>query len=89
MVVQEKTLESPLDSQEVKPVHSKGSQPWIFTGRTDAEAEAPVLWPPDAKNWLTGKDPVAGKDWWQEEKRATEDEAVGYYHWLDGHKKFE
>ena len=82
MVVQEKTLESPLDSQEVKLVHPKGSQPWIFTGRTDAKAEAPILWPP-------GKDPVAGKDWWQKEKRVTEDETVGYYHWLNGHKKFE
>ena len=70
----EKTLESLLDSKEIQPVHSKGDQSWIFIGRTDAEAETPILWPPDAKNWLTGKDPDAGKDWGQEEKRVTEDE---------------
>ena len=64
---------SPLDSQEVKPVNPKGNQPWIFTRRTDAETKAPILWPPDAKNWLIGKDPDAGKDWWQEEKRVAED----------------
>ena len=73
----EKTLESPLDSKEIKPVNPKGNQPWIFTGRTDAEAKAPVLWPPDAKSQLTGKDPDAGKDWGQEE---TEDEMAGWHH---------
>ena len=71
IVVLEKTLQSPLDCKEVKPVDLKGNQPWIFIGRTDAEAEAPILWPPDVKNWLTWKDPDAGKDWRQEEKRAT------------------
>ena len=76
-VVLEKTLESPLDCKEIKPVYLKGNQPWIFIGETDAEAEAPVLWPPDGKNWLTGKDPDAGKDWRQEEKGTTEDEMVG------------
>ena len=70
----------------VKPVNCKGNQSWIFTGRTDAEAEAPIFWPPDAKNWLTGKDPNAGKDWRQEEKGMTEDEMVGWHHWLDGHE---
>ena len=85
-VVLEKTLESPLDSKEIKPVNPKGSQSWIFTGRTDAEAEAPILWPPDVKNWLTGKDPDAGKDWRQEEKGMTEDEMVGWHHWLNGHE---
>ena len=77
-VVLEKTLESPLDSRENKPVHPKGNQPWIFIGRTDAEAEPPILWPPDAKSWLIGKDPDAGKDWRREEKGTTEDEMVGY-----------
>ena len=76
IVVLEKTLESPLDFKETKPVNPKGNQPWIFTGRTDAKAEAPILWPPEAKSWLTGKDPDAGKDWGQEEKEATEDEVV-------------
>ena len=71
-VVLEKTLESPLNSKEIQPVHPKGNQPWIFIGRTDAEAEAPVLWPPDAKNWLIGKDPDAGKDWRQEVKGTTD-----------------
>ena len=75
-VVLEKTLESPLDSKEIKPVNPKGSQPWIFIGRTDAEAEAPVLWPPDVKSQLIRKDPDAGKDWRQEEE-TTEDEMVG------------
>ena len=70
-VVLEKTLESPLDSREIKPVNPTGNQAWIFIGRTDAEAEAPILWPPDAKNWLTGKDPDAGKDWRQEERGTT------------------
>ena len=85
-VVLEKTLESPLDSKEIKPVNPKGDQSWVFIGRTDAESETPVLWQPDAKNWLTGKDPDAGKDWGQEEKRATEDEMVGWHHRLDGHE---
>ena len=75
-VVLEKTLESPLDCKEIQPVHPKGNQSWIFIERTEAEAEAPVLWPPDAKNWLLGKDPDAGKDWRQEEKGTTEDEMV-------------
>ena len=73
-VVLEKTLESPLDCKEIQPVHPKGNQPWIFTGRTDANAETPILWPPDAKNWLIGKGPEAGKDWREEEKQTTEDE---------------
>jgi len=77
-------LESPSDSKEIKPVYPKGNQSWIFIGRTDAEVEAPVLFPPDAKNWLIWKDPDAGKDWWQEEKGATEDEMVGWHHQLDG-----
>ena len=85
-VVLEKTLESPLDCKEIKPVHPEGNESWIFTGRTDAEAEAPVLWPPNVKNWLIGKDPDAGKDWRQEEKRTTEDEMVGWHHQLDGHE---
>ena len=79
-VVLEKTLESPLDSQEIKPVSSKGNQSWIFIGRTDAEAETPILWPPDAKNWLIGKDPDAGKDWRQEERGMTEGAIVGWHH---------
>ena len=74
-------LESPLDNKEIKPVHSKGNQPWIFIGRVDAEAEALILWPPDVKNQLTGKDPDAGKDWGQEEKGTVEDEMVGWHHW--------
>ena len=85
-VVLEKTLESPLDCKEIQPVHPKGNQSWIFFRRTDAEAEAPILWPPDAKNWLIGKDPDAGKDWRQEEKGMTEHEMVGWHHWLDGHE---
>ena len=72
----EKILESPLDSKEIQPVHPKGNQPWIFSGKTDAEAEAPIFWAPDAKNWLIGKDPDAGKDWGQEEKWAAEDVMV-------------
>ena len=80
----EKTLESPLDSKEIKPVNPKVNQPWLFIGRNDAEA--PIFWPPDVKNWLTGKDPDAGKDWRQEEKVATEDEMVGWYHRLNGHE---
>ena len=73
----DKTLESPLDCKEIKPVHSKGNQSWIFTGRTDAEVETPVLWQPNTKNWLIWKDPDGGKDWSQEEKGTTEDEIVG------------
>ena len=80
----EKTLESPLDCKEIQPVHSKGDQSWVFIGRTDAEAETPILWPPDAKNWLIGKDPDAGRDWGQEEKGMTEDEMAGWHHRLDG-----
>jgi len=83
-VVLEKTLESPLDCKEIKPVNPKGNQSWILTWRTDAEAETSILWPPDAKNWLLGKDPDAGKNWRQEEKGTTEDEMVGWHHWLDG-----
>ena len=75
-VVLEKTLESPLDCKEIHPVHPKGNQSWIFVGRTDAEAQTPILWPPDVKNWLTGKDPDAGKDWRQKEKGMTEDEML-------------
>ena len=86
--VLDKTLESPLDSKEIQPVHPQGNQPWIFIGRTDTEAEAPVLWAPDAKIQLTGKDPDAGKDWEQEEKRMTEDEMVGWHHQLNG-REFE
>ena len=85
-VVLEKTLESPLDCKEIQPVHSKGDQSWIFIGRTNAEAETPKLWPPDVKNWLIWKDPDAGKDWRQEEKGMTEDEIVGWHHWLNGHE---
>ena len=83
-VVLEKTLESPLFCKEIHPVHPKGDQSWVFIGRTVAEAEDPILWPPDTKNWLIGKDPDAGKDWRQEEKGPTEDEMVGWHHWLDG-----
>ena len=79
-----KTLESPLDCKEIKPVNPKGNQSWIFIGRTDAEA--PMLWPPDAKNRLAGKDPDAGKYWGQEEKGGREDEMVGWHRWLDGHE---
>ena len=84
-VVVEKTLESPLDSKEIKQVNPKGDQPWIFIGRADAEAEAPILWPPDAKSQLIGKDPDAGEDWGHE-KGMTEDEMVGWHHWLNGHE---
>ena len=83
-VVLEKTFESPIDSKEIQPVHPKGNQSWIFIGRTNAEAETPVLWLPDGTNWLTGKDPDDGKDWRWEEKGMTEDEMVGWHHWLDG-----
>ena len=81
-VVLEKTLQHPLDSKEIKPVHPKGDQSWIFIGRTDAEAETPILWSPDVKNWLIWKDPDAGKDWRQEEKGTTEDEMIGWHHQL-------
>ena len=83
----EKTLENPLDCKEIQPVHPKGNPPWILIERTDAEAETPILWPPDEKNWLTGKDPDAGKDW-RQEKGVTEDEMVGWHHQLDG-REFE
>ena len=86
IVVLQKTLESPLDCKEKKPVNPKGNQTWIFIGRTDAEAEASILWLPDAKNWLIGKDSDAGKDWGQEEKGMTEDEMVGGHQWLNGHE---
>ena len=82
-MVLENTFESPLDSKEIKPVHPKGNKSRIFTGRTEAEAETPILWPPDVKNWLFGKDPDAGKDWKQEEKGMTED---GMHPQLDGHE---
>ena len=85
-VVLEKTLESSLVCKEIKPVDPKGNQSWLFIGKTDAEAEAPILWPTDSKNWLIWKDPDAGKDWRQEEKRVTEDEMVVWHHWLDGHE---
>ena len=85
-VVLEKTLESPLDCKEIKSVNLKGNQSWIFIGGTDAEAETPILWPPDVKSWLIRKDPEAGKDWKQEEKESKEDEAVGLHHQLDGHE---
>ena len=83
--VLEKTLESPLHRKEIQPVHPKGNQSWVFIGRTDVEAETPILWPPDAKSWFIWKDPDAGKDWGQEEKGTTEDEMVGWHHRLDGH----
>ena len=85
-VVLEKTFESPLDCKEIKPVNSKGNQSWIFIGRTGAEAETPILSPPDAKNWLIGKDPGVGKHWRQEEKGTAEDEMVGWRHRVDGHE---
>ena len=89
-VVSEKTLESPLDCKKIQPVHPKGDQSWVFIERTDVEAETPVFWPkyssPDAKSWLIWKDPDAGKDWEQAEKGMTEDEMVGWHHWLNGHE---
>ena len=85
-VVLDKTLGSPLDCKEIQSVYPKGNQSCMFIGRTDAEAEAPILWPPDAKNWLTGKDPDAGKEWRKEEKGTTEDEIVGLHHQVDGHE---
>ena len=84
-VVLEKTLESPLDCKEIQPVHPKGDQSWVFIGRTNVEAETPILWPPDVKSWLIWKDPDAGKDWGREEKGTTEDEMVGWHHWHNGH----
>ena len=84
-VVLEKTLESPLDCKEIQPVHPKGDQSWVFIGRTDVEAETPILWPPNAKSWLIGKEPDAGRDWGQEEKGMTEDEMNEWHHQLDGH----
>ena len=84
-VVLEKTLESPLDCKEIQPVHPKGDQSCMFIGRTDAEAETPILWPPDEKSWLIWKVPDGGKDWGQEEKGTIEDEMVEWHHWLNGH----
>ena len=85
-VMLEKILESPLDYKEIQPVHPKGNQSWVFIGRTDVEAETPIFWPPDAKSWLSGKDPDVGKDWRQEEKGTTEGEMVGGHHQLKGHE---
>ena len=85
-VVLEKTLESPLACKEIQPGHPKGNQSWIFIGRVNTEVEASIIWPPDAKNQLIGKDPDAGKDWGQEEKGTTEDDMVEWHHWLDGHE---
>jgi len=85
-VVLKKTLESPLDCKEIQPVHPKGDQSWVFIGRTDVEAETPILWPPDAKSWLNWKHPDAAKDWGQAEKGTTEDEMVGWHHRLNGHE---
>ena len=84
-VVLEKTLESPLDCKEIQPVHPKGNQSWVFIGRTDVEAETPILWPPDAKSWPIWKDLDAGKDWGQQEKGTTADEMIGWHHQLDEH----
>ena len=85
-VMLEKTLENPLNWKEIQPAHPKGNQSWVFIGRTDNEAKVPLLWPPDAKNWLTGKDPDAGKDWRQEENGMTENEVVGWHHQLNRHE---
>ena len=85
-MVLKKTLESPLDWKQIKLFKPRGNKYWIFTGRPNAEAKAPILWTPDAKSWLTRKDPDAGKDWRQEEKGMTEDEMVGWHHWLNGHE---
>ena len=85
-VLLEKTLESPLDFKEIQLVLHKGDQSWVFIGRTDVEAETPIIWPPHAKSWLTRKDPDAGKDWGQEEKGTTEDVMAGWHHWLDAHE---
>ena len=85
-VVLEKAVESPLDCKEIQPVHSEGDQSWMFIGRTDAEAETPILWPPHVTSWLIGKDPDAGRDWGQEKEGTTKDEMAGWHHWLDGHE---
>ena len=85
-MVSEKTLESPMDCKEIQPVHSEGDQPWDFFGKTDAEAETPVLWPPDVKSQLIGEDPDVGRDWGQAEKGTTEDEMAGWHHRLNGHE---
>ena len=85
-LVLKKTLESPLDCKEIKPVNPKGNQYWIFIGRTDAEAGVPILWPPNAKSWLTGKDPDAGKEWRQKEKGTKEDEMAGWHYWHSRHE---
>ena len=85
-LVLDKTIENPLDCKEIQPVNPKETQPWIFTGRTDAEAETPILWLSDVKSELIGKDPDAGKGWVQEEMGTTEDEMVGWHHWLNGHE---
>ena len=82
----EKTLDSPLVFKGIQPVHPEGDKSWVFIGRTDAEAETPILWPPDVKSWLIGKDPDAGRDWGQVEKGTTEDEMAGWHHSLDGHE---
>ena len=84
-VVLKKTLESPLDCKNIQPVHPRGDQSWVFTGRTDVETETPILRPTDAKNWLIWKDPDAGKNWGREEKGTTVDEMVGCHHWINGH----
>ena len=86
IVMLEKTHESPLDSTEIKPVGPNGNKSWLFIGKTEAETEAPIIWPPDMKSWLTEKDPNAGKDWGQEEKGTTEDEMAGWHHWLNRHE---
>ena len=86
IVVLEKTLESPLDCKEIQPVHPKGDQSCVFIGRTDAETETLILWPPDVKNWLIGKDPDAGKDWRREGKGMTKNEKVGWHHWVNGYE---
>ena len=85
-VVLEKTLESPLDCKESQPLYPQGDESWVFIGKTDAKAETPILWPPDANSWLIWKGPDAEKDWGQEEKGMTEDEMVGWHHWLNGHE---
>ena len=86
IVVLEKTLQNPLDCKEIQPVHPKGNQSWIFIRRTDVEAEVPIVWPPDMKSKLIGKDPGAGTDWGQEKKRVIEDEMIGWHHWISGHE---
>ena len=85
-MVLEKILESPLGYKQIQPVHPKGNQSWVFIGKTDVEAETPISWPPDAKNWVIGKDSDTGKDWKQEEKGMTEDEMVGWHDRLNGHE---